>query len=167
MKSFKIYSLSSFKIYSTLLTIVTLLYIISLELIYHITGSLYLLTIFTHFTHSSLFTSGIYPEFQINKNTLLGGITAIFQPKSIMRIWRQREINRDSLRIHSQVLDFWFLSIIMCLSIFIRPYFQPFEDKMYTVNFPQGEVDDISLFCKCISRIIINRTKKSIFIKLA
>ena len=48
MKTFKIYSLSSFQIHSTLLTIVTMLYIISPELTYHITGSLYLLTTLTH-----------------------------------------------------------------------------------------------------------------------
>ena len=60
----------------------------------------------------------------------------------------ETEINRDSLRIHSQVIDFWFLSIVMHLSIFTRPYFHPSEDKKYTVNFPQGEVDDISLFCQ-------------------
>lgn len=51
---FKIYSnLSKFQIYDiVLLTIVILLYIISLELIYIITGNLYLLTIFTHFPTS-------------------------------------------------------------------------------------------------------------------
>ena len=51
MKTFKIYSLINFQIYTTiLLTIVTMLYITSPGPIYFITGSLYLLTIFTHFT---------------------------------------------------------------------------------------------------------------------
>ena len=52
MRTFKIYSLSNVQIYNTvLLTTVTLLYITSRRLVYLIAGSLYLLTIFTHFTH--------------------------------------------------------------------------------------------------------------------
>ena len=50
--TFKIYSLSNFQIYhGMLLTVVIMLYITSSGLIYLITGSLYLLTIFTHFTY--------------------------------------------------------------------------------------------------------------------
>ena len=61
MTAFKIYSLSNFQIYNTvLLTIVTMLYITSSECIYLITGSLYLLTIFTHFSHHLPPASGSY-----------------------------------------------------------------------------------------------------------
>ena len=50
MKAYKIYSLSNFQIYSSvLLTVVTLLYIASPGLIYSITGSVYLSTPFIHF----------------------------------------------------------------------------------------------------------------------
>lgn len=49
MRTFKFYSLSNFQICSTLLlTIITALFITSLWLIHSITGSLYLLTPFTH-----------------------------------------------------------------------------------------------------------------------
>ena len=52
VRNFKIYSLSNFQIYhKVLLTIVTLLYVISPGIIYFITGSLYLLTSFTHFVY--------------------------------------------------------------------------------------------------------------------
>ena len=50
MKTYKIYSLSNFQIYSlVLLTVVTLLYIASPGLINSITGSVYLSTLFIHF----------------------------------------------------------------------------------------------------------------------
>ena len=52
MRSFKIYSLSNFQIYNIVLwTFFTMMYIISWELIYFITGSLDLLTTFTYFFH--------------------------------------------------------------------------------------------------------------------
>ena len=52
MKTFKIYSFSNFQIYNkVLLTIVIMFYITSPELIYLITGSLYLLTPFTYFAY--------------------------------------------------------------------------------------------------------------------
>ena len=52
VKIFKMYSLSNFQKYNTiLLTILTMLYIISLLLIYLITRSLHLFTTFTHFAH--------------------------------------------------------------------------------------------------------------------
>ena len=51
MRTFNVYSLNDFQIYSIVLTIVTMLYITSPELIYLITGSLYLLTTFTRFLH--------------------------------------------------------------------------------------------------------------------
>ena len=51
MRTFKIYSLNNFQIRNTvLLTLVTMLHIISPWLTYFTTGSLYLLTPFTHFT---------------------------------------------------------------------------------------------------------------------
>ena len=53
-KDFKM-SLSNFQIYNiVLLIIVTMLYITYPQLIYFITGKLYLLTNFTHFLHPSL-----------------------------------------------------------------------------------------------------------------
>ena len=53
LKTLKYYSLSNFQIYNTvLLTIVTMLFTTSPELLYFRTGSLYLLTTFTHFAHS-------------------------------------------------------------------------------------------------------------------
>ena len=52
MRTFKIYSFSNFKICSTVLTIVTMLYITSPRLPYFITGSLYLSAPFTHFIQS-------------------------------------------------------------------------------------------------------------------
>lgn len=52
VRTFKIYFLSNFQIYNTvLLPMVTMLNITSLELIYLITGSVYLWTTFTHFSH--------------------------------------------------------------------------------------------------------------------
>ena len=52
MRNFKIYSPNDFQICNiVLLTLVTMLYITSPWLIYFITGSLYLLTPFTHFIH--------------------------------------------------------------------------------------------------------------------
>ena len=52
MRTFKIYSFSNFQIYNTvLLAIVTMPYITSPGLTYFITGSLYLLTPFSHFMH--------------------------------------------------------------------------------------------------------------------
>ena len=52
MRTFKIYSLSDFQIYNTvLLTLVTVLYITSPGLTSLITASLYLLTTVTHFAH--------------------------------------------------------------------------------------------------------------------
>ena len=57
MRTFKIYSLCKFKIYnSVLLTIVTMLYSTTPGLIYFITASFYLLTIFTHKTDKNLST---------------------------------------------------------------------------------------------------------------
>ena len=51
-EDFKIYSFRNFQIYNTVLfTAVTRLYITSLELTCCKTGSLYLLTTFTHLTH--------------------------------------------------------------------------------------------------------------------
>ena len=59
MRTFKIYFLRNFQIYNTiLLTVVTMPYITSPRLICLITGSLYLLTTFTHFSHSPTPTSG-------------------------------------------------------------------------------------------------------------
>ena len=60
MRTFKIYSPSSFQIYDAvlLLTMVTMLYITSPGPIYFITGSLYTLTTFTHFTHTPPLASG-------------------------------------------------------------------------------------------------------------
>ena len=53
MKIFKIYSLSNFEVYNTIvLTIVIMLYIISPELIHLIIGSLCPLTPFTIFPHA-------------------------------------------------------------------------------------------------------------------
>ena len=50
MKTFKIYSLSSFQIHKTvLLTIIIMLYITSPGLTYFITKSLYILITYTHF----------------------------------------------------------------------------------------------------------------------
>ena len=58
MRTFKAYSLSKFQIYNTvLLTIVTKLYSTSPGLIHLITGSLCLLTPFTHFTSLPLLDS--------------------------------------------------------------------------------------------------------------
>ena len=55
----KIYSLSNFQIYNTvLLTIVTKLYTVSPELIFLRAGSLYLLVTFTHFPHAPTPSSG-------------------------------------------------------------------------------------------------------------
>ena len=55
MRKFKIYSLSDFQICNTiLLTMVAMLYITSPWLTYFITGSLYLLTPFTHFSHPNV-----------------------------------------------------------------------------------------------------------------
>lgn len=55
IRTFKIYSLSSFQIYNTVSwTIVTMLYISFLGLIYLIIGNLYLLTTFIHFAHPLL-----------------------------------------------------------------------------------------------------------------
>ena len=52
VRTFKIYFLSNFQIYNTvLLPMVTMLNITYLELIYLITGSVYLWTTFTHFSH--------------------------------------------------------------------------------------------------------------------
>ena len=52
MRIFKIYSPSNFQINNTvLLTIITMLYTASPELIYPLIGNLYLLTTFTHFPH--------------------------------------------------------------------------------------------------------------------
>ena len=52
MRAFKTYSVNNFQIYNTvLLAIVTMLYITSPGLIYLITGSLYILTTLTHFSH--------------------------------------------------------------------------------------------------------------------
>lgn len=51
MRNFNIYSLSNSQIYTTVLAIVTMPYTIYPGLIYLITGSLYLLTTFTHFSH--------------------------------------------------------------------------------------------------------------------
>ena len=54
METFKIYFVSNFQIYNTvLLTIVTVLYITFPGLIYFIAGSLYFLTSSFHFTNSS------------------------------------------------------------------------------------------------------------------
>ena len=51
--AFSHYCLSNFQIHNTvLLTIVTMLFTTSPELLYFITGSLYLLTTITHFIHS-------------------------------------------------------------------------------------------------------------------
>ena len=59
MKTFKMYSLSNFQIYNTvLLTIVAMLYVISPWLIYFITESLYIFIPLTHFTHPPPPTSG-------------------------------------------------------------------------------------------------------------
>ena len=56
-----IYSLSHFQIHNTvLLTIVTMVYLTFPGPVYFITGSLYLLTTFTHFTPSQIPTSGNY-----------------------------------------------------------------------------------------------------------
>ena len=52
MRTFKIYALSNFQMYNTaLLIIITMLDITSPGLIYFITGSLWLLNTFSHFTH--------------------------------------------------------------------------------------------------------------------
>lgn len=52
MGNFNIYSLSNFQIKNTvLLTLVTMLFITSPELIYIVTGNWYFLTTFTHFAH--------------------------------------------------------------------------------------------------------------------
>ena len=51
MRAFKTYSLSNFQIpNAVLITLVTMLYITSPGLIYFITGYVYLLTLFTHFS---------------------------------------------------------------------------------------------------------------------
>lgn len=53
LRTFKMYSLSNFRIYNTfLLTIVPLLYVTSPEITYLITGSLYLLINFTHLSQA-------------------------------------------------------------------------------------------------------------------
>lgn len=63
MRTLKIYFLSNFHIYNrVVLTTVTMLYITSPRLIYFITGSLYLWTPSTHFTHFPLSTSGDHPS---------------------------------------------------------------------------------------------------------
>ena len=52
MRTSKVYAISNFQIHSTvLLTVVTLLYITSPELIHLIPGSFCLLTTFAHFPH--------------------------------------------------------------------------------------------------------------------
>ena len=51
VRNVKIYSLSNFQANNIVLTIVTMLCITSLWLLYFITGSLYLLIPFTHFSH--------------------------------------------------------------------------------------------------------------------
>lgn len=59
MRTFKIYSCSNLHIHSTvLLAIVSMLYTMSPGLIYFVTGSLHLLTPFTHFAHPLPPTSG-------------------------------------------------------------------------------------------------------------
>ena len=58
LKNFKTYTLSSFLVYNTTLSsLITRLYIASPELIFLITRSVYLLTIFTRLTHPILPTS--------------------------------------------------------------------------------------------------------------
>ena len=53
LRTFKIYSLSIFQVYNTvLLTIVIMAYIRFPEHMHHITESFYLLTFFTHFLHT-------------------------------------------------------------------------------------------------------------------
>ena len=66
MRPFKIYSLSNFQKHTRLLlTIVSILYITSWWLIYFITGSLYLLTPFTHFTTPyPLTTTSMFSAFE-------------------------------------------------------------------------------------------------------
>ena len=54
VKILKIYSLGNFHIYEKVLLAIVIMYIISPELIYLKTGSLYLLTIFAKFTHPLL-----------------------------------------------------------------------------------------------------------------
>lgn len=51
VRNFNIYSLSNSQIYTTVLAIVTMPYNIYPGFVYLITGSLYLLTTFTHFSH--------------------------------------------------------------------------------------------------------------------
>ena len=58
MKTFKIYYVNNFKIYNRVLSIAMMLYIISPELTYFITRSLYLLTTFTYSYPHSPTTSG-------------------------------------------------------------------------------------------------------------
>ena len=67
MRPFKIYSLSNFQIFKTvLLTMVTVECITSPGLTYFITGSLYLLTPFTRFARPSLPTSGNHQSFSVS-----------------------------------------------------------------------------------------------------
>ena len=64
MMSLKIYSLSSFQIYSTgVLINVIMLYITSSELIFHTIGNLYILTPFTYFFHHAPSVSGNHQSF--------------------------------------------------------------------------------------------------------
>lgn len=58
LRTFKFSSLSNFQIHSTVLTLVTVLYIITPGLVYFVTGGLYLLTTCTHFAHPKTLTPG-------------------------------------------------------------------------------------------------------------
>lgn len=110
----RIYSPSNFQIYSIwLLTIVIMLYITSPELIYLISGSLYLLTTFTHFPHPS-------PPPQATTNLFC------FYEFSFFYILHMSEI--------IQYFFFWFIILSIMPSEFIlvieNQNFLPFKKKL-------------------------------------